>query len=135
MHWQSMDWDRLLQLPGNFKAYNFSKISFKIIHYLWPGYTVLLRHNKTIQEEYFNEYYSVLYVEVLIQRQLINLLVGVYFSTFLIILIMCSTFWLNSFLISDRINMGVISILALYDQYNESKKGLPSIGYMHVCTI
>lgn len=105
-----MDWNRLLNLPG---------------------YSVSLRHNRTITEEWLNEYYSVLYVEIVISRQLVNLLMGVYFSTFLIVIIMISTFWLNSFLITDRINIGVISVLALYDQYNESKKGLPSIGYMH----
>ena len=102
-----MDWNKLLNLPG---------------------YTVWLRHNRTMIEEWLGGHYSVLYVEIVIKRQLLNLIVGVYFSTFLIIIIMLSTFWLNSFLICDRINIGVISVLALYDQYNESKKGLPSIG-------
>lgn len=106
-----MDWDRTINLPG---------------------YSVSLRHNRTITEEWMGSYYSVLYVEVVIERELLNLLLGVYFSTFQIIIIMLSTFWLSSFLICDRINIGVVSILALYDQYNESKKELPSVGYMHV---
>lgn len=106
-----MDWNKLLELPG---------------------YSVSLKHNRTITKEWLHEFYSVLYVEIMITRKLINILAGVYFSTFLIVIIMISTFWLNSFLITDRINIGVISILALYDQYNESKKGLPSIGHMHV---
>ena len=111
MNWESMDWNREMILPG---------------------YKVSLRHNRTITEELMGEYYSVLYVEFVMERQLLNLLVGVYFSTFMIIVIALSTFWLSSFLIADRINIGVVSVLALYDQYNESKKGLPSVGYMHV---
>lgn len=106
-----MDWNKLMNLPE---------------------YSVWLRHNRTITEEWLGEFYSVLYVEIVIERKILNLLVGVYFSTFLIIVIMISTFWLNSFLIFVRINIGVISVLALYDQYNQSKKVLPSIGYMHV---
>ena len=128
-----MDWNRAMNLPG---------------------YSVSLRHNRTITEEWLDGHYSVLYVEVVIERELLNLLLGVYFSTFQIIIIMLSTFWLSSFLICDRINIGVVSsffenfkqilcsapnpilakvsVLALYDQYNESKKDLPSIGYMHV---
>ena len=111
MNWESMDWDRQMILPG---------------------YSVSLRHNRTMTEELLGDHYSALYVEIVIERHLLNLLVGVYFSTFMIIVIALSTFWLSSFLICDRINVGVISVLALSDQYNESKKGLPSVGYMHV---
>lgn len=84
-----MDWNRAMNLPG---------------------YSVSLRHNRTITEEWLDTYYSVLYVEVVIERELLNLLLGVYFSTFQIIIIMLSTFWLSSFLICDRINIGVVSV-------------------------
>jgi uncharacterized membrane protein len=76
--------------------------------------------------------YSTLKADFSITRQISSVLTGAYFPTFLIILITISTFWLGSHVIGDRLNTGIIAVLAIYDQYNASRKQLPAIGYITV---
>lgn len=91
-------------------------------------YSIEISLLKTIH--FFLEIYSLLKVELYFIRDISDKMAGCYLPSFLIIIISFTTFWLGLDSTSERVTIGITSVLALVTQFAEIRKTLPPVKYV-----
>ena len=84
----------------------------------------------TKRETIFEHEYSVISLKLRIQRTIVSVLVGTIVPSLLIVAISFSSFWLGLDYLGDRINIGMICLLAVLAQFSQTRGNLPPTAYV-----
>lgn len=81
-------------------------------------------------ETHLGHKYSIISLRLRIQRTIVSVLVGTVVPSLLIVSISFSSFWLGLDYLGDRINIGMICLLAVLAQFSQTRGQLPPTAYV-----